>query len=74
VENISPVLAFVALFLAPVAWLEFLAYSAAIAESVWLVRRMLQGRGKHEIVNTCKFISLCAVLLAVSAIIEVAIL
>jgi uncharacterized membrane protein SpoIIM required for sporulation len=72
VENISPVLAFIALFLTPVAWLEFLAYSAAFAESVWLAWRILQRRGKREIVNACKFISLCAVLLAVAAVIEVA--
>lgn len=64
------VVAFVALFLTPVAWLEFATYSVSMSESVWLFRRILQGRGKHEFKNACLFISLCAVLLLLGAIIE----
>jgi hypothetical protein len=65
-----PTLGFFTLFLTPVAWLEFISYSTAIAASVWLSARMLQGSFRHELANTAKFISICAVLLLVSAIIE----
>ncbi|MEM3672986.1 MAG: stage II sporulation protein M [Candidatus Bathyarchaeia archaeon] len=71
-QNAPPTLVFLLLFLTPVAWLEFLAYSTAIAESIWLVRRILQRRGKNELVNASIFISICAVLLAVAAVIETA--
>jgi uncharacterized membrane protein SpoIIM required for sporulation len=69
-NQFPPALSLIALFLTPIAWLEFMAYSTAMAESVWLARRLWQRRGKHEIINACKFISVCAVILLVSAIIE----
>jgi uncharacterized membrane protein SpoIIM required for sporulation len=69
-EQFPPALSLIALFLTPVAWLEFIAYSTAMAESIWLTRRLWQRRGKHELINACKFISVCAVILLVAAIIE----
>ncbi len=69
-EHFNPTLRFLTLFLIPVTWLEFLAYSIAIAESVWLIRRIIQRRGKREIINASMFISICAVILLVAAIIE----
>lgn len=69
-EHFPPTLTFLALFLTPIAWLEFLAYSIAIAESVWLIRRILQRRGKHELVNASKFLLICAIILFAAAIIE----
>lgn len=68
--NFPPLLGFLVLLLTPVAWLEFFAYSIAIAESVWLVRRILQRRVRHELVNASILISICAVLLLLGAIIE----
>ena len=73
-QHFNPILGFFSLFLMPVAWLEFLAYATAIAESVWLIRRIIQRRGKHEIVNASKFISICAVILLVAAVIETALI
>ena len=70
-EHLPSTLLFFALFLTPIAWLEYFAYSTAIAESVWLARRILQHRGKHELVNASKFISICAVILLVAAITEI---
>lgn len=69
-----PSLYFVAEFLLPVIWMEFIAYSIAIAASFWLSARMLQGSFRHEIINTAKFIAVCAVILLASAIIETAII
>ena len=69
-----PGLYFAAEFLVPIIWLEFIAYSTAIAASIWLSARILQGGFRHEIVNTAKFIAVCAVILLVSAAIETALI
>lgn len=73
-QNFNPLLGLLALFLTPVAWLEFVTYSIAIAESAWLIRRILQHRGKEELVKTSMFISICALLLLLGAIIESALI
>lgn len=71
----SPALALIALFITPIAWIEFAAYSTAMTESIWLFRRLLQGRGLHELrKNTTLFIAICTVLLAVGAIVETALI
>jgi hypothetical protein len=69
-----PSMTFLTQFLLPIIWLEFIAYSTAMAASIWLSARMLQGSFKHEIINTAKFVALCAVILLVSAVIETAII
>jgi Na+/melibiose symporter-like transporter len=69
-NQIPPALSLIALFLTPIFWFEFAAYSTAMAESLWLTYRLWQRRGKHELVNACKFISVCAVVLLVAASIE----
>ena len=58
------------LVITPVFWLEFAAYSIAMAESIWLFRRLLQRRW-HELKYTGIFIGICAALLIVGAIVEV---
>ncbi len=67
-------LAIITLFLTPIAWLEFAAYSVSMGESVWFFRRILQGRGKREFKNVCFFVTICAVLLLMGAITETALL
>ncbi len=69
-QGVPSIFAFIALVITPVFWLEFAAYSTAMAASVWLFRRILQGRFLHELRSTCIFISICAVLLFVGAIVE----
>jgi uncharacterized membrane protein SpoIIM required for sporulation len=69
-QNFPPTLTFFILFLEPVVWLEFAAYSTAMAGSIWLSARIIQNRAKHELTNTAKFIAICAVLLLVGAIVE----
>lgn len=73
-EDFPPLIAFLFLFAFPFTWLEFLAYSTAFAESVWLTWRIIRHKGKKELVNTCIFISICAVILVVAAIVEMAII
>lgn len=70
----SPLLIFLSLFFLPFTWLEFLAYSTAIAESFWLTWRIIKHRGEEEIKNACILISICAVMLLVAAIMEAAII
>jgi len=72
--QMSPLLLFLLLFILPFTWLEFLAYSTAIAESFWLTWRIIQRKGKREIKNACILISICAVMLLVAAIIEAALI
>jgi len=70
----SPLMLFFFLFLFPFTWLEFAAYSTAIAGSIWLTWRIIHHKGKREIKNTCILISICAVMLLVAAIIEAALI
>jgi hypothetical protein len=68
----SPMLLFASLFILPFTWLEFLAYSSAISESFWLTWQLMHRKGKKEVRNSCIMISICAAILLVAAIIEVA--
>jgi lipoprotein signal peptidase len=58
------------LVITPVFWLEFTAYSTAIAEGIWLTRRLMQRRW-YELKNTAILIGICAGILIVGAIVEV---
>jgi hypothetical protein len=61
---------FLLLFLFPFTWLEFFAYSIALSESVWLIRRIIQRRVKSELRSTGILIGVCAGLLLAGAIVE----
>lgn len=58
------------LVVTPVFWLEFVAYSIAMAESIWLFRRLTQKRWR-ELKWTGIFIGICAALLIIGAVVEV---
>jgi uncharacterized membrane protein SpoIIM required for sporulation len=66
-------LGLLSLFITPVFWLEFAAYSIAMTESVWLFRRLTQKRWR-ELKWTGIFIAICAALLIIGAIVEVLII
>jgi Stage II sporulation protein M len=68
------IIALIALIITPVFWLEFAAYSTAMAESVWLFRRLFQGRGLRELRTMSVFVTITAVILAFSAVIETALI
>jgi hypothetical protein len=69
-NGFHPMLGFISLFILPIAWLEFAAYSTAFAESVWLTWFIIKGKGKNELAKTCIFITICAVILLAAAFIE----
>jgi hypothetical protein len=72
-EGIPTIVALAATFI-PIGLIEFTAYSAAMTESIWLFRRILQGRGLRELKNAGLFVSISAVLLLLGAVIETALL
>jgi hypothetical protein len=49
--------------------LEYVSYSIAISESIWLFRRLTQRRWR-ELKNTGILIGLCALLLTIGALVE----
>jgi hypothetical protein len=69
VQGVPSLLLIFAELLTPVFWIEFTAYSIAISESIWLMRRLLQKR-VWELKNTVILIGVCAGLLALGAIVE----
>jgi uncharacterized membrane protein SpoIIM required for sporulation len=69
VQGYSGILAFFLLILTPIFWLEFVSYSLAMTESVWLFRRLTQSRWR-ELKNTAITIGVCALLLTIGAIVE----
>jgi hypothetical protein len=69
-HGVSPVVVLVFLFIFPDTWLEFLAYSTALSESFLSIWRIINGRGKRELVNLGILVSICAALLALGAVIE----
>jgi len=74
VQGYPVALGLISLVLTPVFWLEFTAYSTAIAESIWLFRRITQFRWrmiKRELKNCGILIGICAAILIVGAIVEV---
>ena len=70
-NNVSPFTSLIFLFIFPVAWLEFFAYSLSFAENFWLTKKLIHRKGKSELYTVCVFISICAVLLIIAAISEV---
>jgi hypothetical protein len=69
VMGFPTLLVFVALFLTPIFWLEFISYSIGLTQSVWLFRRLWQRRWR-ELKWTGIFIGICAGLLAIGAVVE----
>jgi uncharacterized membrane protein SpoIIM required for sporulation len=70
VQGYPVAIGLLSLVITPVFWLEFTAYSVAIAESIWLTRRLMQRRW-FEPKNAAILIALCAGILIVGAIVEV---
>ena len=72
--GVHPLVGLFSLFIFPFTWLEFLAYSAAFSQSIWLMYRTIKHAWKKELINTCIIVSICAVTLLAAAAIEMAII
>lgn len=73
-QGLTPLLFLLAYFLIPVYWLENISMSIGLAESVWLIRRTMQGYGKRELRNAAVLIAIVTLILLVSAITEIALI
>lgn len=73
-QGFPAILAFIALMITPIFWLEFSSYSIAMAESIWLIRRITQRQFWRELKNAGLLVTLCAALLLIGAVIETALL
>jgi hypothetical protein len=64
-----PLLVLIALMLTPIFWIEFAAYATGLTESIWVLRRLWQHRWR-ELKWYGVLIGICALLLAVGAVVE----
>jgi len=74
VGHMPPLLLLLALFIFPFTWMEFIAYSTGLAESVWLTWRLIQRKGLNELRKTCILIAICNLILLLAALIEMGII
>jgi hypothetical protein len=70
--NVNAGLLFMFLFLFPHTWLEFAAYSLALSQSLFLTMAIFKKQFKKELTRTCIIISICALILLLAAVWEVA--
>lgn len=63
-------IAFFSLFLLPHAWIEYVVYSIAMSQGLWLIRAALKGEFKREVSHTYKWVTICAIALLIAAVIE----
>jgi len=68
--NLPGILLLLGLLVFPFAWLEFISYSIAITQSIFLVIGLLRGRFKNELFRTAFLILTVFVMLFVAAFIE----
>jgi uncharacterized membrane protein SpoIIM required for sporulation len=72
--GVDPVSLFMILFVFPHTWMEYISYSLAISESLWLSYSVIKGGFKgfrHELIYAFKAVVICAVLLLLAAFAEV---
>ncbi|MGQ9565857.1 MAG: stage II sporulation protein M [Candidatus Bathyarchaeales archaeon] len=70
-SGVNVALLFAVLFLFPHAWLEFLAYSLALSQSLLLALAIFKGRLKQELKRACIVVTVCALILLLAAVVEV---
>ncbi len=70
VNGIPPLSVLLFLFIFPFTWMEFIAYSIALSQSVWLTWRIIQHKGKNELKKTFILIGACIAILLAAAFIE----
>jgi len=74
VQGIPSFLILSSLLILPFAWPEFISYSTALAESVWLIQRARRGMIRREIKNAAVLVAIVAVMLLIGATIETALI
>ncbi|MEM2917190.1 MAG: stage II sporulation protein M [Candidatus Bathyarchaeia archaeon] len=70
-RGVDRALMFTSIFILPHAWLEYLAYSLAMTQSVWLLLKIFKGQFGKEVVPTAILIALDALILLAAAFVEI---
>jgi hypothetical protein len=74
IYNVDPTVLFLTIFIYPFAWMEYLAYTLAMSESLWVVYAALKRNFKNEIIIASVIIAICSVILLLAALIETALI
>jgi hypothetical protein len=69
VQGVSPSFLLLALMIGPIFWIEFVAYSLGMTESVWLFRRLYKRRW-GELKRAAILVGIAVGLLAIGALVE----
>jgi hypothetical protein len=72
IYNMDPATLFSTVFILPFAWMEYLSYTLAISESLWVAYAALKRNFRNEIIIASFTIVICSVILLLAALIEVA--
>jgi len=70
-QGIPAPAAFVSLFFLPFTWMEFVSYSIAMGQSIILAFTLFKGKMGQKLYETFKWVTVCAIILLISAVIEV---
>ncbi|MEM2938786.1 MAG: zinc-ribbon domain-containing protein [Candidatus Bathyarchaeia archaeon] len=71
-SDAGPVTLFSTVFILPFAWMEYLSYTLAISESLWMIYAAIKRNFRNEIIVATVTIVLCNVILLLAALVEVA--
>ena len=70
ISGVNPVFAFLFLFAFPFTWMEYISYTLAISESLWMTYALIKRNFKNELITMSIIIVICNVLLLLGALIE----
>lgn len=71
VYKVSPLVLFSSAFIFPFTWMEFISYTLAISESIWITYALLKHKIRRELISAAITIVICNILLLLGALIEV---
>lgn len=73
-HSVDPATLFSTVFILPFAWMEYLSYTLAISESLWIIYAAIKRNFRNEIMVASITIVLCNVILLLAALVEVALM
>ena len=70
ISKVNPVLTFLFLFALPFTWMEYISYTLAISESIWMTYAIIKRNLRNELTTMSIIIVICNILLLLGALIE----
>jgi len=74
ISKINPLFTFLFLFSLPFTWMEYISYTLAISESIWMTYAIIKRNFKNELMTMSIIIVICNILLLFGALIEASLL